>query len=68
MLFSMMQINCCHFVGQNTMMLPNISFWYVVFQSRLLSKKLPGAFAQKKMVDSIPECSRILLTQMRPTV
>ena len=24
----MILINCCHFVEQNTMMLPNTSFWY----------------------------------------
>lgn len=53
--------------AQNTMMLPSTSFWYDVFQSRTLSKKFPGAFAQEKTVDSIPKCSRILLIQIQPT-
>lgn len=41
--------------GQNTMMSLNTSFWYAVFQSRLLLKKLPDTFVQKKTVDYIPE-------------
>ena len=49
------------------MTLRNTSYWYVVFPNRLLWKKLPDAFVQKKMADSIPKCSRIHLIRMRHT-